>query len=133
MRAAARLMSSDAAADAVKGFKFEIFGRVQGAPAPRAPPAARRRSPYPAGVFFRKHTREFGVANGLRGWVMNTRSKTVVGEAVGSPAAVSSMKHWLRTTGSPASRISRAVFVDMDDAEARAAPYDSFTVSKGKQ
>lgn len=70
---------------------FEIHGKVQG-------------------VFFRKHTQQECKRLGVSGWVMNTPRKTVVGYAEGSKPSIDSLKRWLRTTGSPKSRIDKAVF-----------------------
>ncbi|XP_055609859.1 acylphosphatase-2 [Uranotaenia lowii] len=70
---------------------FEVFGIVQG-------------------VFFRKHTQKQAVALGLRGWCMNTRDGTVKGQIEGDEKPVEEMKHWLKTKGSPTSRIDKAVF-----------------------
>jgi len=43
---------------------------------------------------------------------MNTANKTVKGELEGPSNKVRSMKKWLQTTGSPSSRIDKAVFSD---------------------
>merc|ERR1712096_516102 len=67
---------------------FEVFGKVQG-------------------VFFRKFTQKQARSLGLVGWVKNTRTSTVVGVVEG---AAEEMVVWLRDTGSPQSRIDRAVF-----------------------
>ena len=69
---------------------FEIFGKVQG-------------------VFFRKHTQAKGTELKLRGWCENTKAGTVRGEASGAPDAIKQFKRWLEKTGSPKSRIERAV------------------------
>ena len=70
---------------------FEVFGKVQG-------------------VFFRKYTQKKGNELGLRGWIMNTTNHTVKGQIEGDSRNVETMKNWLRTNGSPKSRIDKAVF-----------------------
>ena len=44
------------------------------------------------------------------GWIMNTMNRTVKGQIEGDPQNVETMKKWLRTKGSPKSRIDEAVF-----------------------
>ena len=75
---------------------FEIFGRVQG-------------------VYFRKHTVDEARRLQLVGTVRNTRQGSVHGVMQGSPTNIEVMKVWLRETGSPMSRIERAVFTDERD------------------
>lgn len=60
------------------------------APCPTAPS---RLPPYTQvqGVFFRKHTHKEAESLGLVGWVMNTESGTVVGEAQGPADKVQEM------------------------------------------
>ncbi|TMS00959.1 Acylphosphatase-2 [Larimichthys crocea] len=70
---------------------FEIFGNVQG-------------------VCFRMYTEDQGQHLGLSGWVKNTKQGTVIGQIQGPLDKVNDMKHWLKTIGSPSSRIDRAVF-----------------------
>ncbi|XP_020912031.1 acylphosphatase-1-like [Exaiptasia diaphana] len=79
--AAKRLLSVD----------FEVFGRVQG-------------------VFFRKYTRLKAKELNLVGWVKNTKRNTVIGQMQGEPSGIDVMKEWLKTKGSPSSRIERCVF-----------------------
>ena len=100
----------DAVTDAAycASFDFEIFGKVQG-------------------VFFRKHTKRFADANGLRGWCKNTPSGTVVGQAEGNASAIADFKRWLLRTGSPKSRIQRAEFRAERDNAAE-AQFDSFKI-----
>ncbi|XP_071503984.1 acylphosphatase-1-like [Diadema antillarum] len=83
---------------ALKSIDFEIFGRVQG-------------------VFFRKHTRLKAKEYNLTGWVQNTSRGTVIGQAQGSMDKISQMKRWLRTKGSPKSRIDKAVFSNEQEIE----------------
>lgn len=59
---------------------FEIFGKVQG-------------------VYFRKHTEERARQLGLVGWVENTPSGSVRGQAQGREADIVTLKHWLAETG----------------------------------
>nr|XP_021143124.1 acylphosphatase-1 [Columba livia] len=47
---------------------------------------------------------------GLVGWVQNTGHGTVQGRIQGPAARVRELQEWLRKTGSPQSRISRAEF-----------------------
>ncbi|XP_076585749.1 acylphosphatase-2-like [Chaetodon auriga] len=75
---------------------FEIFGNVQG-------------------VCFRMYTEDQGRSLGLSGWVKNTRQGTVIGQIQGLPDKVSDMKLWLKSVGSPSSRIDRAVFSNERD------------------
>uniref|UniRef100_A0A1B6F9J5 Acylphosphatase n=1 Tax=Cuerna arida TaxID=1464854 RepID=A0A1B6F9J5_9HEMI len=70
---------------------FEVYGRVQG-------------------VFFRKFTQEQGKKLGLKGWCMNTESGTVTGVMEGEQRQIEAMKKWLQETGSPMSKIEKAVF-----------------------
>ncbi len=46
----------------------------------------------------------------FRGWIRNTERRTVQGELEGSADQIAAMKLWLQTTGSPSSRIEKAVF-----------------------
>ena len=41
---------------------------------------------------------------------MNTMNRTVKGELEGETSKIAAMKTWLQTTGSPSSRIDKAVF-----------------------
>ncbi|XP_062379628.1 acylphosphatase-1 [Sardina pilchardus] len=70
---------------------YEVFGKVQG-------------------VFFRKHTQKEGQQLGLVGWVQNTEAGTVQGQLQGPADKVKQMQEWLKTTGSPRSRIDKAEF-----------------------
>ncbi|XP_043838075.1 acylphosphatase-1 isoform X2 [Dromiciops gliroides] len=70
---------------------YEIFGKVQG-------------------VFFRKYTQAEGKKLGLVGWVQNTDEGTVIGQIQGPTVQVRVMQEWLKTEGSPKSRIDRAKF-----------------------
>ncbi len=70
---------------------FEIFGTVQG-------------------VFFRKHTQQQATKLNLIGWVKNAASGTVQGHMEGRKEDINQMKIWLRTKGSPKSKITKAEF-----------------------
>ncbi|KAG9268787.1 acylphosphatase-1 [Astyanax mexicanus] len=70
---------------------YEVYGKVQG-------------------VFFRKYTQSEGKKLGLVGWVQNTPAGTVQGQLQGPASKVKQMQEWLRTTGSPQSRIIKAEF-----------------------
>ncbi|KAM3958944.1 acylphosphatase-2 [Aphomia sociella] len=80
----------------MKATDFEVFGRVQG-------------------VFFRKYTKEQAERLGLRGWCKNTEQGTVLGHVQGPSDKVETMIHWLETTGSPSSKIEKAVFSNQKD------------------
>ncbi|ODN05749.1 Acylphosphatase-1 [Orchesella cincta] len=82
---------------------FEVFGSVQG-------------------VFFRKYTQAQGNKLGLRGFCRNTSAGTVSGSMEGPRPEIEQMKHWLQNTGSPMSRISRAVFKNEKVIEAYSFP-----------
>uniref|UniRef100_A0A7N4NSY7 Acylphosphatase n=2 Tax=Sarcophilus harrisii TaxID=9305 RepID=A0A7N4NSY7_SARHA len=70
---------------------YEIFGKVQG-------------------VFFRKYTQAEGKRLGVVGWVQNTDQGTVQGQLQGPTVQVRVMQEWLKTKGSPKSRIDKAKF-----------------------
>lgn len=103
--------TSGKAAGSVAAVKvaFEVFGKVQG-------------------VFFRKNTKLFADELGLSGWVQNTAHKTVIGEVVGSPESVESMKDWLENVGSKRSVIERAEFSEPEPATA--PPAASFVIKR---
>jgi len=77
---------------------FEVFGRVQG-------------------VFFRKFTHQQATSLGLRGWVKNTKTQTVVGQLEGEGKMVEQMQVWLKETGSPKSRIDKVVFSNRKEVD----------------
>uniref|UniRef100_A0A3Q4N764 Acylphosphatase 2, muscle type n=1 Tax=Neolamprologus brichardi TaxID=32507 RepID=A0A3Q4N764_NEOBR len=64
---------------------------------------------------FGNYTEDHGRSLGLSGWVKNTRQGTVIGQVQGPWDKVSDMKHWLKSVGSPSSRIDRAVFSNERD------------------
>jgi acylphosphatase len=70
---------------------FEIFGSVQG-------------------VFFRKYTQQEAAKLQLIGWVKNTENGSVQGHMEGEQSNIMKMKSWLRTKGSPKSKIDKATF-----------------------
>ena len=86
---------------------FEVFGRVQG-------------------VFFRKYTQSKAKSLDVRGWIRNTQKLTVQGEIEGDISNVENMKTWLRTEGSPSSRIDRAVF--KNEKEIQEYSYKGFSI-----
>jgi len=92
---------------ALVAVEYEVFGRVQG-------------------VFFRKFTNEKALSLGLRGWVKNTRDGTVRGELEGDVENVNLMKSWLQKTGSPQSRIDKAVF--NNQRQINSYNFDSFRI-----
>lgn len=57
-----------------------------------------------------QHTKRQAKSLGLRGWCMNTRNGTVKGRVEGPEEQITEMQRWLKTTGSPKSRIEKAVF-----------------------
>ncbi|EUB63279.1 Acylphosphatase-2 [Echinococcus granulosus] len=66
----------------LKRIGFEVFGRVQAT----------------------------AKQNSIVGWVRNTPSGTVEGEAEGSVSHINTFKEWLQHTGSPKSRIEKCEF-----------------------
>uniref|UniRef100_A0A803U0F8 Acylphosphatase-like domain-containing protein n=1 Tax=Anolis carolinensis TaxID=28377 RepID=A0A803U0F8_ANOCA len=71
------------------------------------------------------YTEEQGRKLGLVGWVKNTAHGTVIGQLQGPKEKVEIMKNWLRTVGSPMSRIDRAVF--SNEKEITCLEFQSFT------
>ncbi|XP_038214175.1 acylphosphatase-2-like [Zerene cesonia] len=94
---------------ALKSVDFEVFGRVQG-------------------VFFRKYTKEQAQKLGLKGWCMNTSHGTVQGQVQGPADKVESMMHWLKTTGSPSSKIDKAEF--RNEKEISEYTFQSFDIRR---
>ncbi|NWI11253.1 ACYP1 protein, partial [Crypturellus soui] len=88
-----------AVAEGLVSVDYEVFGKVQG-------------------VFFRKYTQAEGKRLGLVGWVQNTSHGSVRGQLQGPVARVRELQEWLRKTGSPQSRISRAEFCNEKKIEA---------------
>ncbi|XP_060939155.1 acylphosphatase-1 [Limanda limanda] len=88
---------------------YEVFGRVQG-------------------VFFRKYTQAEGKKLGLVGWVQNTDSGTVQGQLQGPRSKVKEMQEWLKSTGSPKSRISKAEFKNKKTVQS--LEHSSFSIVK---
>jgi len=68
-------------------------------------------------VYFRAYTKEKADELGVRGWVMNLPSGNVQGEAQGPSSKIAELREWLRTTGSPRSRIDKleATEVEISD------------------
>ncbi|XP_051901039.1 acylphosphatase-2-like isoform X5 [Pristis pectinata] len=67
------------------------------------------------GVFFRKYTEEQARKLGLVGWVKNTAAGTVTGQVQGAVDKVNFMMNWLKSVGSPMSRIDKAHFSNERD------------------
>lgn len=86
---------------------FEVFGRVQG-------------------VYFRKYTQDQARNLHLVGTVQNTSKGTVIGVIQGTRENIETMKIWLRTTGSPSSKIERVEFTEERDIDAMT--YTSFDI-----
>ncbi|CDI98400.1 acylphosphatase 1 [Echinococcus multilocularis] len=59
---------------------------------------------------FGRYTAATAKQNSIVGWVRNTPSGTVEGEAEGSVSHISTFKEWLQHTGSPKSRIEKCEF-----------------------
>ncbi|KAB7507942.1 Acylphosphatase-1 [Armadillidium nasatum] len=87
---------------------FEVFGIVQG-------------------VFFRKYTQKKAKELLVRGWCKNTDKGTVAGQLEGEEKQVQRMKDWLRTTGSPSSRIDKVEF--KNEREIKDFSFDSFKIT----
>ncbi|XP_040002465.1 acylphosphatase-2-like isoform X2 [Xiphias gladius] len=85
---------------------FEIFGNVQGSSQPKS-------TYLPSTVC--QYTEDQGQRLGLSGWVKNTRQGTVIGQIQGHLDKVNDMKFWLKSVGSPSSRIDRAIFSNQRD------------------
>ncbi|XP_013192606.2 acylphosphatase-2 isoform X1 [Amyelois transitella] len=94
---------------AMRAADFEVYGRVQG-------------------VFFRKFTKEQAQKLGLRGWCKNTDEGTVLGHMQGPPDKIETMMQWLKTTGSPSSRIEKAEF--RNQKEITEYSFDNFSIVK---
>jgi len=88
---------------------FTVHGRVQG-------------------VFFRAFTRDKATSLGLVGYCRNTAEGTVQGVIQGAQEPIESMKQWLRTEGSPHSRISHCEFTHQETITA--LDYTSFDVRR---
>ncbi|XP_059574548.1 acylphosphatase-2 isoform X1 [Alligator mississippiensis] len=72
-----------------------------------------------------RYTEEQGRKLGLAGWVRNTPRGTVTGQVQGPKDKVEIMRNWLRSVGSPMSRIDRAVF--SNEREVRALEFTGFS------
>lgn len=64
---------------------------------------------------------------GVGGWIRNNRSGSVEGEVEGSAEVVAAMRRWLEKSGSPRSRIDRAVFRVVVGAK---DPFSTFEIRK---
>ncbi|KAK6477769.1 acylphosphatase-2-like [Huso huso] len=90
---------------------YEVFGEVQGTLS-----------------FHLKcdlHTEDQGNKLKLVGWVKNTPRDTVVGQVQGPRETVQIMKNWLRTVGSPMSRIDKVTFTN--ETQISSLEFSSFT------
>ena len=88
--------NSDNTATIIGGYKFEVYGKVQG-------------------VFFRKYTQQKANELQLQGWIRNTYRTTVEGVVVSANVQKrNEMKVWLQTIGSPKSSIDHAEFRTLD-------------------
>ena len=100
------------------GFRYEVFGKVQG-------------------VFFRKHTQREASRLELVGWVRNTDRSSVEGEVAGRRDQIeelAQMRHWLGKVGSPKSVIERADFAPLpDDRVEELLKMNEFVVRKTKK
>ena len=63
-------------------------------------------------VSMRAYTQREATRLRLVGWVKNTPNNTVVGEVAGPQPAVDELMTWLRTTGSPKSRVDEMNIVE---------------------
>nr|XP_053604718.1 acylphosphatase-2-like isoform X2 [Plodia interpunctella]XP_053604719.1 acylphosphatase-2-like isoform X3 [Plodia interpunctella] len=105
----ANFTKSATAVMAMRAADFEVYGRVQG-------------------VFFRKFTKEQAQKLGLRGWCKNTQEGTVLGHMQGPIDKIETMMHWLKTTGSPSSKIEKAEF--RNQKEIAEYTFDNFDILK---
>ncbi|KAK9786084.1 hypothetical protein WJX73_010670 [Symbiochloris irregularis] len=87
-------------------FHYEVQGKVQG-------------------VFFRVYTSKEAERLKVVGWVQNTSSGHVEGEIQGQPDQVEEMKEWLKTRGSPGSRIDKCIITD-EKSNLKELSYSSF-------
>ncbi|VVC95971.1 unnamed protein product [Leptidea sinapis] len=94
---------------ALRSVDFEVFGKVQG-------------------VFFRKYTKEQADKLGLKGWCRNTSRETVEGQLEGPTGKVDAMMQWLKSTGSPSSKIDRAIF--SNDKDISDLNYNTFEIRR---
>ena len=61
---------------------------------------------------------------------MNTVNRTVKGQIEGEKENIEKMKNWLRTTGSPSSRIDEAVFTNEKEISQYSFESQSFEIRK---
>lgn len=85
---------------------FEVFGKVQG-------------------VFFRKYTKKKADFLKITGWVQNTSKGTVIGEASGGESGLKLFEQFLRSEGSPKSRIEACEIKKLSDL---ATKYPDFCI-----
>ncbi|XP_073976526.1 acylphosphatase-2-like [Rhodnius prolixus] len=102
-------MTSEFARNSLISLRFEVFGKVQG-------------------VFFRKYTRDKAIKLGLKGFVQNTESGTVIGMVEGNRDKVDEMKEWLTKTGSPSSKVDKCVF--SQEKKIEQSQYKDFSIHR---
>mmetsp|Transcript_13445 Transcript_13445/g.21957 ORF Transcript_13445/g.21957 Transcript_13445/m.21957 type:complete len:169 (+) Transcript_13445:205-711(+) len=98
---------TDDAGEGVGCVEFQVFGKVQN-------------------VFMRKYTKKAANRIGVTGYVENTADSTVRGVCCGNEDQIERFKTWLRTKGSPKSRIDRAEFKNIDQR----VKYSKFSIKK---
>ncbi|VVC95972.1 unnamed protein product [Leptidea sinapis] len=89
---------------ALRSVDFEVFGKVQG------------------------YTKEQADKLGLKGWCRNTSRETVEGQLEGPTGKVDAMMQWLKSTGSPSSKIDRAIF--SNDKDISDLNYNTFEIRR---
>ncbi|EIE19994.1 Acylphosphatase-domain-containing protein [Coccomyxa subellipsoidea C-169] len=109
-RASASLKRDHLGNMSLASFHYEVFGKVQG-------------------VFFRACTAEEANNLGIVGWVRNTSSGSVEGEAHGPTAKLALFKDFLQHRGSPGSRIDRCE-ITREQKDLLELSYDDFTVRR---
>jgi acylphosphatase len=105
---ALRTRAAGAPAAALVQVSFEVFGKVQK-------------------VSFRKYAQLEAQRLKLTGFVENTEAKTVRGEVCGPARQVALYQEWLRSKGSPKSRVERVEFGDKRPVSA--SPFKAFDVA----
>ncbi len=105
---ALRTRAAGAPAAALVHVSFEVFGKVQK-------------------VSFRKYAQLEAQRLKLTGFVENTEAKTVRGEVCGPARQVALYQEWLRSKGSPKSRVERVEFGDKRSVSA--SPFKAFDVA----
>jgi acylphosphatase len=78
-------------------------------------------------VFFRKYTKLEADRLGLVGWVRNTLTGSVEGVAEGRSDRVGEFAEWLRTEGSPGSRVDQSEILR---EEIHQVEFEEFSIRK---